>query len=358
MRKRCFRDISFAKVAFLVAIATMALSSLAAHAQITWTVLVIHGRFNPNSGCAPEQYGTFDHDQACAWGAGTPATIGRVRFVNWDAWHTSFDDPTWPGGEAVVHAAIFDNCDTNTNHYCTVICHSAGCAATEHFIAVCTHQNVLAAITTVIAAGNAGGGSEFANLLESLGSVIPSWVLQILVDEYGGKEIARLDFFLTTSYARGAYDHNHMQTVPIRALAGTGGRVGAEGDIELFPDEVKGTIFNHACQTVFFDTRLMCSDSAVALHSSCGHNRVDTFQDCNSRLNPFNDTAGTYAFHGWWISDRYLNVDNGPFSTLGQQKYNSTYHTYNLTHSQLKQLATDEYSACHTVVGMSQFYCW
>jgi hypothetical protein len=351
MPKRCLLDIRFSTIAFLITIAMMGLSSVAAHAQITWTVLVIHGRFDPTSGCAPEQYGTFDHDQACAWNAGTPATIGRVRFVNWDAWNTSFDDPTWPGGEAVVHAAIFDNCDTNTNHYCAVICHSAGCAATEHFIAVCTHQNVLAAITSVMAAGSAAGGSDLADLEESL-PVLPQWILDLLGFE------APLDAFLTTSYTRGAYDHNHMQTVPIRALAGTGGENGKEGALTVFPFQGDNSDTNLDCQQVIFNTHSMCSDSLVALHSSCGHNRVDSFQQCDSRLNPFNDTASTYNYHGWWISDRYLNVDNGPFSSMGKNNYNSTDHTYDLEHSQLKQLVTDEYSACHTVVGQNQFYCW
>jgi hypothetical protein len=338
MHKRCLPNISFATIAFLITMAMMTLSSVAAHAQIHWTVLVIHGRFDPSSGCAPEQYGTFTFDQACAWGAGTPISGGTVKFVNWDAWNHSFDDATWPGGEAVVHSAVFGNCDTNTNHHCVIICHSAGCAATEHFIAVCVHANVLNAIHTVIAAGSAAGGSELASLSGSL--------LGQILSQIGFVKSAPLDQFLTTSYTRGAYNHNNMQGVPIRAIAGTGGRNGLEGDFEVFPDQGRDSNSNPQCQTTFFNSRSMCSDDAIALHSSCGHNRVASFQDCNSRLTPFNDTAGTYAFHGWWVDDNYKNSSHGPFSTNGRNSYNSRFHTYIHTHGDLKKLATDEYSAC------------
>ena len=112
MRKRCLPDISCATISFLITIAVMALSSVPAHAQITWTVLVIHGRTDPdNLPCGrKESYGVFNSDVDCVWNAGTPVTFGKVKFVYWDAWNHSFDDPTWPGGEAVVHAAVFDNC--------------------------------------------------------------------------------------------------------------------------------------------------------------------------------------------------------------------------------------------------------
>jgi hypothetical protein len=39
-----------------------------------------------------------------------------------------------------------------------------------------------------------------------------------------------------------------------------------------------------------------CDDGAVALHSTCGHNRKASFQDWNSRLSPHHDAAGTFAY--------------------------------------------------------------
>ncbi len=356
MRKSCSAYIRSFTIVFLLTIAMMAVSSAPAHAQIQWTVLVIHGRTDPNHlPCGRKQsYGVFDTDKDCVWNAGTPATFGKVKYVYWDAWNHSFDDPTWPGGEAVVHAAVFDNCDVNKDHYCSVVCHSAGCAAFEHFVAVSAHDNVVNAIVNVIAAGSAAGGSELANLE----SKIPSAIQKVFQAIFGEGKFAPLDRYLTTSYTRQAYDHNTMHAIPIRAIGGTGGKNGIEGDLQIFPYQGDNSDTNPECQQVFFNTHSMCSDTAVALHSSCGHNRVASFQDCNSTLYPHHDTAGTYDFHGWWISDRYDNVYNGPFSSMGKESYNSRFHTYNHSHTQLKKLATEEYSACHTDVGLNQFYCW
>jgi hypothetical protein len=273
--------------------------------------------------------------------------------VYWDAWNHSFDDTNFPGGEAVVHQAVFDNCNVNTNQYCSVICHSAGCAAFENFVAVTAQPNVIDAVVNVIAAGSAAGGSELANLETS----IPSVIEQLYQLIFGEGTFAPIDQYLTTSYARQAYDHNNMQAIPVRAIAGTGGKNGLEGDVLIFPYQGDNGS-NPDCQQVLLNTQSMCSDTAVALHSGCGHNRAASFQDCNSTLTPFDDTAGTYDFHGWWISDSYSNAYDGPFSSMGTQSYNSRFHTYNLSHSDLKTLATEEYSACHAVVGMSEFYCW
>jgi hypothetical protein len=332
----------------------MFVPSIAAHAQTQWTVLIIHGRFDPSTGCEAEQYGTFDYDQGCVWNAGSPTTSGKVLFVNWDAWNNSFDDTTWPGGEAVVQAAVVDNCNVSNNQFCSVICHSAGCAAIENFIAGYSDQNVINAIENVLAAESAAGGSELANDEESL----PSWMDGVLNDIWGSDITAPIDQYLTTSYARSAYDHNNMQYVPIRGLAGTGGENGAEGDAEVFPTQDITSSTNPNCQTVFFDSEVMCSDLFVALHSTGAHSRVASFQDANSTLEPYDDTAGTYDFHGWWIGDSYNNAYDGPFSSQGKSLYDSTFHTYNITHTEGKQLAVEEYSACNSVVGTNEFYCW
>lgn len=356
MLKRRLSSIHFSTIGLLLTIPMMAVLSVPAQAQIHWTVLIIHGRTDPNNlPCGRKQsYGVFDTDKDCVWNVASPATYGHVKYVYWDAWNHSFDDPKWPGGEAVVHAAVFDNCDVNKAKYCSVICHSAGCAAFEHFVAVSAHDNVVNAIVNVIAAGSAAGGSELANLE----SKIPAAIKSIFQAVFGEGKFAALDHYITTSYARNAYDHNNMHAIPIRAIGGTGGKNGIEGDLQIFPYQGDNSGTNPDCQQVFFDTHSMCSDTAVALHSSCGHNRVASFQDCNSRLYPYRDSAGTYDFHGWWISDRDDNVYNGPFSSMGKESYNSRFHTYNHSHTELKKLATEEYSACHSVVGFNQFYCW
>jgi hypothetical protein len=226
-------SINFYKIGLLFTIVMMAVLSVPAQAQIHWTVLIIHGRTHPNHlPCGRKQsYGVFDTDKDCVWNVASPATYGQVKYVYWDAWNHSFDDPKWPGGEAVIHAAVFDNCDVNKDKYCSVICHSAGCAAFEHFVAVSAHDNVVNAIVNVIAAGSAAGGSELANLE----SKIPSAIQSIFQAVFGEGKFAPLDHYITTSYARKAYDHNNMHAIPIRAIGGTGGKNGIEGDLQIFP---------------------------------------------------------------------------------------------------------------------------
>src|SRR5262249_2348971 len=108
--------------------------------------------------------------------------------------------------------------------------------------------------------------------------------------------------------------------------------------------------FNPDCNACNFTTARQCSDGTVALHSTCGHNRVASFQDCNSTLAPHTDTAGTYSFHGWWITDQECNAQSGtgcnwsgPFST--GTKWNAGFKTYNVDHGGGKNDAIAEYSS-------------
>src|SRR5262249_41216109 len=94
-----------------------------------------------------------------------------------------------------------------------------------------------------------------------------------------------------------------------------------------------------------------CSDGTVALHSSCGHNRKASFQGCNSTLSPHTDTAGTFNFHGWWITDHECNglagsTCNwaGPYSSTGSSRWNSGFKTYQNNHMDGARTAIDEYS--------------
>ncbi len=75
------------------------------------------------------------------------------------------------------------------------------------------------------------------------------------------------------------------------------------------------------------------------------------FQDCNSRLAPHHDAAGTFAYHGWWINDHVCNGDfaqncnwNGPYSDYGKaRRRNARFHTYRNDHTDGKSVAVFEY---------------
>ena len=304
-------------------------------------VLLIHGRLhNPK-----ERYGHFRTDRANAWNGLRPITAGNVWYVQWDAWNHYFDDHSWPGGEAVVRDAIDALCDANKNQACWILCHSAGCAAFEDYLSKSDYAHNSILIEHVMAADSAAGGSELADngLLRLIGGLTGQ----------GG----RLDNSLKTSYARGAYNHNHMQSVVVRGVGGATDSYPVHFLIacNFFPRQ-SGRGLNPKCTTCvagrFGPIQKECSDGTVALHSTCAHNRKASFQDCNSRIPPHNDVAGTYAFHGWWINDHACNGDfrqncnwNGPYSPADRTLWNSRFKTYHVDHSDGKKVVVREYSA-------------
>lgn len=296
-------------------------------------VLLIHGRHSPcpnfpysASSCStPEIYGTLTTDQAGAWGnlggLGTLATAGNVLYVQWDAWNNSFDYPTWPGGEAVIQAAMNTYCSSGQT--CVVICHSAGCGAIEYFIST-RPATSKAVIYSVIAAGSAAGGSELAS------------------DDFGGV-LAGIDVSLEPSNARSMYNHNNMQGIPVRAIAGTDNSDAATQF--SFPSQT-ATPWNPDC-TQPLGLYSTCDDDTVALHSACGHNQAASYQNCLSTLTPNSDSS-TYSYHGWWVDDKYGATGTpGPYSSTGKSVYESTWHTYSVDHDGTANLALAEYNACH-----------
>lgn len=317
-------------VCSIVGFVMVALSSAqAVAATYTHNILLIHGRSNSSG----ERFGVFTYDQHKAWNGMSPVTTGKVYFVQWDAWNRKFDDPTCPGGECIIKNAIDILCDANKHQECWIICHSAGCAAFEDYLAKSDYARNSILIAHVMAAESAAGGSEIADnrILEWFGQPI--------------------DESLKTSYARGAYNHNNMQGVYVR---GSGGTLNNTITACLFFPMQLGSNLNpdcNACPVGRYAVARQCSDSAVALHSTCGHNRVASFQNCNSRILPYDDKAGTYDFHGWWITDHECNGgfrDNcnwsGPFSPHGEAVHNNRFRTYRVDHSGGKELMIDEYS--------------
>ncbi|MGA3129629.1 MAG: hypothetical protein ABSD59_02440 [Terracidiphilus sp.] len=318
----------------IVGLLAMIGSSLSAFAQNpNIHVLLIHGRHSPcpnfpytASSCSnPETYGVLTTDQAGAWGnlggLGTLNTAGNVLYVQWDAWDYNFDYPTWPGGEAVMQSAMSTYCSNGQT--CVVICHSAGCPAIEYFISTLP-ANSPTVIYSIIAPGSAAGGSELAS------------------DDFGGI-LADIDVSLEPSNARSMYNHNNMQGVPVRAIAGTDNSDAATQF--SFPSQTAKP-WNPDC-TQPLGLYSTCDDDTVALHSSCGHNQAASYQNCLSKLAPNTDTS-TYSYHGWWVDDSYGKTGTpGPYSATGKSVYQSTFHTYSENHDGTANLSIAEYNACH-----------
>jgi hypothetical protein len=307
----------------------------------TFNILLIHGRMHNTK----EKYGYFRTDQSGAWGGLRPTTAGTVWYVQWDAWNRHFDDSSSPGGEAIVQNAINHLCDASHGQACWIICHSAGCAAFEDYLAKSNyaHNNIL--IEHVIAADSAAGGSELADngVFRYIGGL----------SGLGGN----IDNSLKTSYARGAYNHNNMQSVAVRGIGGATSSYPFSFLIScfFFPRQ-SGSGLNPNCSRcqyipIFGTTYSECDDGAVALHSTCGHSRKASFQDCNSRLPPHDDSAGTFVDHGWWINDHVCNGFfkencnwNGPYAPFGKARWDSSFRTYKNDHSDGKTVAVYEYS--------------
>ncbi|MBV8549788.1 MAG: hypothetical protein JOY54_00705 [Acidobacteriaceae bacterium] len=303
-------------------------------------VLLIHGRLHNTH----ERYGHFTHDQAGAWNGLKPLTTGTVWYVQWDAWNHYFDDHSWPGGEAVVRDAIDAKCDANKGQECWILCHSAGCAAFEDYLSNSDYAHNSILIEHVMAADSAAGGSELAD------NGLLRWI--------GGRtgQSGRLDNSLKTSYARGAYNHNHMQGVVVRGVGGATDNYPLHFLIacNFFPSQTGGRLNSECTPCIagrFGPIYRECSDGTVALHSSGAHNRKASFQDCNSRIPPHDDTKGTYAFHGWWINDHVCNGDfsqgcswNGPYSNNGRSLWNPPFKTYHVDHSDGKTVVVGEYT--------------
>jgi hypothetical protein len=312
-------------------LAMLALTSLAASAQ-TRNLLFIHGRTNSSG----EQFGALTQDQIGAWGTSTTpvVTTANVYYVQWDAWNRYFDDMTCPGGGCEILNALNSLCSRENNQMCWIVCHSAGCAALESVFAKVHGSASPPNIAHVIAASSAAGGSELADngLLRYIGGLTGL--------------SSTIDNSLKTSYARGAYNHNNM-VAAIRAISGTSNDTATEvlTSCNFWPQQ--SGPYNSDCTACFHLSTLsnwhQCDDGVVALHSTCGHNRVASFQDCNSTISPYTDTAGTYEWHGWWIADSGFQ---GPYSPYGQSHYNAGQKTFRVDHSDGKVAAVNEYNYC------------
>jgi hypothetical protein len=330
-------------------------------------VLLIHGRNDSTKG---EQFGRFTFDQAGFWKRSNgqelkPVTGGHVWYIQWDAWRRKFDDTTCPGGQCIINNAANALCNSLRGQECWIICHSAGCAAFENYLAKSNYATNPLLFAHVIAADSAAGGSELADngLVRFLGGI------------FGGSAPAGgIDDSLKTGYARTVYNHNNMQGLVVRGVGGaTDNYNSAEHFLiacnNLWPSQTGNTAnMNGDCtdcssllDIILGHRTKECDDGAVALHSTCGHNRKASFQDCNSTLSPHADTAGTFNFHGWWVTDHECNPNfnggvatscnwAGPYSSTGGSVWNRGFKTYHVNHSDGKSVAVDEYTSAPAVL--------
>jgi hypothetical protein len=318
-----------------------ALTSTLVQAQ-TINILMLHGRTDPTSTTPNEQYGVFTTDQMGNWNGDVPNKSGaHVYYVQYDAWNSYFDSTTsGTGGWYWVNYAVNTYCNGANGQACYIICHSIGCAAFENWLAKSSYSTSKLVIHSVLAAESAAGGSELADSGVAL-----------IGESLGLNTDAPIDASITTSYTRGDYNHNNMQGVIVRGTGGTSNDTDTEvlTTCAYFPEQftLSG---NSDCTTCPLDIETSCDDSTVALHSTCGHNRVAAFENCNGYLpgTSQSDSAGTYEYHTYWVNDSGYK---GPYSSQGKGYWNSSEFTWRVDHSLGKALVVDEWNAAPTALA-------
>jgi len=201
-------------------------------------VVFVHGK----SGSNHNGVGTTDVNSY--WGSSATVVSGNRIFVGYDG----TTDPTTYGtarAQTNLSTAMTKYCKTGNT--CRIVCHSAGCYATEFWLSNLgsTASSKGFVITKVTALASASGGSELASALNGI------------TFGYAGNG---MDKSLIVSTARGRYNHNNTGGVSIFQVPGYKGMAGASA---ILPGE---------------------DDYAVAYHSSCAYSRVGGVSKCQSSL--------------------------------------------------------------------------
>lgn len=219
-----------------VLLATTIFFSVVAGASAADYVVFVHGRSSDHCGTSTTDVNNY-------WGNSKNISTTRTKyFVGYDG---ASDPRAWGTCRAQTNLyTVLEATCTGANR-CIVICHSAGCYATEYFI---DKSSKVYNIQKVIASSSAAGGSELANAA--------FWTSTGMVEA------------LKTANARGSYNHNNMKGISINMLAGYKGTFGAS---VILPGE---------------------DDGAVSYHSTCGINTTGSYSNCAS---------GTkYSYHYIW----------------------------------------------------------
>jgi hypothetical protein len=203
------------------------------------SVIFVHGRGGQCGSSITDDAGNY-------WGTSKNLNTSLPKyFVSYDG----YSDPrTWGScrAQSSLYNVLESVCLKSSGNYCYIICHSAGCYATEYFIS--TRDVSRYGIKFVFNSSSAAGGSELANL--------KFW-------DSGG-----MDGALKTGNARGSYNHNNMKGIPFQMLAGYKGWWYTAA---MLPGE---------------------DDGAVAFHSTCGINTTGSYSNCAS--------GSRYSYHYIW----------------------------------------------------------
>jgi hypothetical protein len=223
-------------------------------------VVFVHGK----SGSNHNGVGTSDVNGY--WGTSTSTVTGKKIFIGYDG---TSDPRTYGSARAQTNLSTGLSTYCKTGNTCRIVCHSAGCYATEYWLATALGGGTATSkgfnITKVTALASASGGSELASALDG---VTFGWLGNAM------------DKSLIVSTARSAYNHNNTGGVAIFQVPGYKGMFGASA---ILPGE---------------------DDYAVAYHSSCAYSRVGGVDKCQASLT---QSEGIWPFNSNVTYTQYQN---------------------------------------------------
>jgi hypothetical protein len=218
----------------------------------------VHGKSSSNH----DGTGTVDVNNY--WGSSANAVSGVKYFVGYDG---TTDPRTYGSARAQTNLTTVLTQQCRGNDICKIICHSAGCYASEYWLSNlgATASSKGYKISGVTALAAASGGSELASALNAI--------------TFGFAGNA-MDKALIVGTARSSFNHNYTAGVTVAHVPGSKGMIGAS---LILPGE---------------------DDYAVAFHSSCGYSTAGGLSKCQSSLTqsegiwPFNSNKTYVQYSG------------------------------------------------------------
>jgi hypothetical protein len=211
---------------------------LLASSALSANTIFVHGKSGKNHN------GVGTTDVNSYWGTSANTVSGTKIFVGYDG---TTDPTTYGTARAQTNLTTAMNTYCKGTVTCKIVCHSAGCYATEYWLAnlggTASSKGYKISVVTALAA--ASGGSELAS---SLQGITFGW---------GGNA---MDKSLVVTTARSRYNHNNTAGVTVAHVPGYKGLAGASA---ILPGE---------------------DDYAVAYHSSCGYSEAGGLSKCQSSI--------------------------------------------------------------------------
>ncbi|MCB1141626.1 MAG: hypothetical protein KDK54_05270 [Leptospiraceae bacterium] len=228
----------FNKLKITILMGTLFLAGSLSAGTIT---VFVHGKSGSN------HCGTGTTDVNSYWGSNANTVSGTKYFVGYDG---TTDPRTYGSCRAQTNLSTVLTQRCKGADTCKIVCHSAGCYATEYWLSNLgkTVSGAGFKISGVTALAAASGGSELASALNGISF------------GYVGNA---MDKALIVSTARSSFNHNNTAGLTVSHVPGYKGMAGASA---ILPGE---------------------DDYAVAYHSSCGYSQAVGVSKCQSSLTQY-----------------------------------------------------------------------